>query len=139
MLADESPLMHSAIRKFVAVLGALALLVPCVSALAETIPAADLPPCCTNGLCPLHHRDTSSASGGKTECSGMPTPGQKSSSMRACDSAPNPVAAAPVYDLAAPAALRGPAVAPFAAVPIVLVLLSAATIPATPPPRLFLS
>jgi hypothetical protein len=131
--------LRKAVRKLVAIAALLALLLPGVSALAETLYAADLPACCNTAYCPVHHRQKSSLQKDQTNCGSMGMPGQNNCSMRACDAAPNPIVGTDAFVLVTPIALRGPAVAEAAPALASEFFLLVATIPLTLPPRTFLS
>ena len=131
--------LRNVVRKLAAIAALLALLLPGVSALAETLSAADLPACCNTIYCPLHHRQMSDLQRDKSNCDAMGSPGQNDCSMRACDAAPNPdrwncrICSG---NARCPSRSRRCGAAPALAsrfFPYV------ATIPLTPPPRTFLS
>jgi hypothetical protein len=131
--------LREAVRKFAAMAALLALLLPGVSALAETLSAAGLPACCNTAYCPVHHRQKSNLQKDKSNCAAVGMPGQDDCSMRACDSAPNPIVGTAAFVLITPIALRGPAVAEAAPASVTRFFPFVATIPLTPPPRTFLS
>jgi len=125
-------------RKFVAIAALLALLLPGVSALAETLTAA-APACCNTTYCPMHHRQMGDLQTDKSNCDTAGMPGLNDCSMRACDAAMAPIVSAAAFVLVAPVALSGPAAAeaaPFLTAPF---FPHVASIPLTPPPRAFLS
>jgi hypothetical protein len=130
--------LRNVVRKLAAFAALLALLLPGVSGLAETLSAAELPACCNTIYCPLHHRQMSDLQKDKSNCNAKGT-GQNDCSMRACDAAPNPIVGTAVFILVIPAALRGPAVAEAAPALASQFFPYVATIPVTPPPRTFLS
>ena len=125
-------------RKLATIAALVTLLFPCVSALAGTLSAADLPACCNTIYCPLHHRQMSEVQKDKSDCDAMGV-GQKDCSLRACDAAPNPIVGAAVFILVIPAALRGPAVAEATPAQASQFSPYVSAIPVTPPPRTFLS
>jgi hypothetical protein len=124
-------------RKLAACAALLALLLPGVSPLAQTISAADLPACCNTVYCPVHHREARNLQQDKSNCAGLGTPGHNDCSMRACDAAPNLIVGTAAFVLVTPVALRGPAVAEAAPALASEFFLCVATIPMTPPPRTF--
>jgi hypothetical protein len=126
-------------RKLAAVVALLALLLPGVSALAETLSAADLPACCNTAYCPVHHHQGRNLQKDKNNCDAMGIPGQNDCSMRACDAAPNSVVGTAAFVLVTPVALRGPIAAEAAPALPSQFFPFVATIPLTPPPRTFLS
>jgi len=127
------------VRKFVAMAALLALLLPGLSVLAETLSAADLPACCNTSYCPLHHRQMSDLQRDKSNCGAMGAPGQKDCSMRACDAAPSAIVALASFVLPTPAALRAPALAEAAPSIASAIFATVSAIPSTPPPRTSLS
>lgn len=131
--------MREAVRKLAAIAALLALLLPGVSALLETLSAADLPACCNTAYCPVHHRQKSNLQKDQSNCAGIGMPGQNDCSMRACDAAPNPIVGSAAFVLVTPVALRGPVIAEAAPTLASQFFLYVATIPLTPPPRTFLS
>jgi hypothetical protein len=124
-------------RKLAAIAALLALLLPGLSSLAQTLSAADLPPCCSSTFCPMHHREGRNSQAGQNNCNGMGAPGQGDSSMRGCDATPNPAVASPIFVLPAIVSLSGPAMAEVAPASASAFLPYVATIPLTPPPRTF--
>jgi hypothetical protein len=128
-------MLRKLLRKFAAVLALLALLLPVVSTLAGTISAADLPACCNTNYCPLHHNDRSNSQKDSSDCPGKNMPGQRSSTVRACDPAPSAIVGTSLFVLVTPLVLRSPATDEAAyALPSHSVA-SFAAIPLTPPPR----
>jgi hypothetical protein len=125
------------VRKLAAVAALLALLLPGVSAMAETISAADLLACCNTSYCPVHHRQARNLQKDKSNCDANGTPGQNDCSMRACDAAPNPIVGSAAFVLVTPVALRGPAIAEATPALSSLSFTYFASIPLTPPPRTF--
>jgi hypothetical protein len=125
------------VRKLAAVAALLALLLPGVSTLAETLSAADLPACCNTAYCPVHHRQVRNLQKDKNNCDAMGVPGQNNCSMRACDTAPNPAVGTAAFVLVTPIALRGPIAAEAAPALPSQFFPFVATIPLTPPPRTF--
>jgi hypothetical protein len=129
--------LQKAVRKLAALVALLALLLPGVSALAETISAADSLACCNTAYCPLHHRQGRNLQEDKSNCDAMGIPGHNNCSMRACDSAPNPLVGTAAFVLVTPVALRGPAIAEAAPALASLFFPYVATVPLIPPPRSF--
>jgi hypothetical protein len=125
------------VRKLVATVALLALLLPIFSSVAESLSAANLPACCNTIYCPLHHRQMSDLQRDKQNCDSLGDPVQKDCSMRACDAAPNPVVGTTVFILAVPVVLRGPAVAEAAPALASQFFPYVTAIPLTPPPRTF--
>jgi len=130
------PKLRKTVSKFATIMALLALLLPCVSALAETLSTADLPACCNTAYCPVHHRQGLNLQKDKSNCDPLGIPGQTDCSMRACDSAPNPVVGTGVFVLVAPFALRVPTGAEGAPAVASPFFPYVATIPLTPPPRI---
>jgi hypothetical protein len=124
-------------RKFATVAALLALLLPGVSALAETLSATELPACCNTVYCPLHHRQKQSLEQDKSNCDSTRGRGNDGCSMRACDAPSRPVVGNSAFLLASPVALRGPAFAETAAAIAFEFSLHIPAIPLTPPPRTF--
>jgi hypothetical protein len=124
-------------RKLASIVALLAVLLPGVSALAETLSAAELPACCNTAYCPVHHRQERNLQKDKRNCDAAGIPGQNDCSMRACDAAPNLVVGTTPFVLVTPVALRGPAVAEAAPALASQFFPYVATIPLTPPPRTF--
>ena len=133
------PQLREAVRKFAAIAALVALLLPCVSALAETLSAADLPACCNTMYCPLHHRQSNDPQKDKGLCNAMGTGGRNDCSMRACDAPTNPIAGTAAFVLVAPIALRLPFVTEAAPASAFEFFSFLASIPLTPPPRTSLS
>ena len=117
----------------------LALLLPGLSALGDSLSAADLSLCCNALYCPMHHRQMSDTRKDKSNCSAMSVPGQKDCSMGACDASPNPVIGTAVYVLIVPVTLSAPAIAEAAPALLPKFFLYVAKPPLTPPPRTSLS
>ncbi len=134
---ERFPRLRESLRKFGAVAALLAMLLPAVSTLAETLSAADLPACCNTIYCPVHHRQGKNLQQDKNNCGSMGALGQNDCSMRACDAAPNPVVGTAAFILVTPIALRGPAVAEAHTALVSQFFPFVATIPRTPPPRTF--
>jgi hypothetical protein len=126
-------------RNFAAIAALLALLLPGVSAFAETLSATDLPACCNTAYCPLHHRQMSDVQKDKNLCGAIGAPGQQDCSMRACDAAASPAVGTALFVLVTSATLRAPVVAEattsmaFQHFPFVT------AVPLTPPPQFLLS
>ncbi|HTC62437.1 MAG TPA: hypothetical protein VK709_06310 [Candidatus Saccharimonadales bacterium] len=126
-------------RNFAAIAALLALLLPGVSALAETFSAAELPACCNTAYCPLHHRQISDVQRDKNNCGAMGAPGQHDCSMRACDAAATPIVGAAQFVLVTPIDLLAPIVAE-ATISLALQHFPVVTsVPLTPPPQFLLS
>jgi len=121
-------------RKFVAVLALLALLLPVASTLAGTITTAGVPVCCNTNYCPLHHSSRSNPQKGGPNCPGKNVPGP-SSTIRACDSTPNPIVGTAAFVLATPVTLRAPVAIEAAYILPSHAVVSFVAIPSTPPPR----
>lgn len=126
-------------RKIAAAFALLALLFPAVSALAESLSAADLPSCCNTIYCPMRHRHMSDLQKDKTNCDAMASAGRMDCSMRACDAAPAPIVGTALFILVVPVALREPVVAGTAPALASRFFPYLVTIPLLPPPRTFLS
>jgi hypothetical protein len=129
--------LREAVRKLAAIAAVLALLLPGVSALAETLSATDLPACCNTAYCPVHHRQKSNLQKDKSNCAAIGMPGHDDCSMRACDAAPNSIVGTAAFVLVTPVALRGPAVAEAAPALASQFFPNVPTFPLTPPPRTF--
>lgn len=127
--------MRAIVHKFAAIAALVALLLPGVSALAETLSAGDLPACCNTAYCPLHHRQMSDVQKDKSECGAMGAPGQRDCSMRACDAAPSPVVGTALFVLVTPLALRAPAVAEATTALAPQYFPYIVAMPLTPPPQ----
>jgi hypothetical protein len=125
------------VRKLAALAALLALLLPGVSALAETISAPDSLACCNTAYCPVHHRQRRNLQQDKNNCDAKGIPGQNDCSMRACDAAPNSIVGTAAFVLVTPVALRGPAIAEATPALASLFFSYVAAIPLTPPPRTF--
>ena len=128
-------MLREILRKFGAVAALLALVLPIVSTLAGTIAAADLTACCNTNYCPLHHNNRSNSNKDSPDCPGKSMPGQSTSTIRACDSAPNAIVGTALFVLVAPPALRAPAAVDTAVVFPFVSAVSFVSIPLTPPPR----
>ena len=129
--------MQKIVRKLAAVAALLALLLPCVSALAETLSAADLPACCNTAYCPVHHRQGRNLQKDKSNCDAIGMPGHNDCSMRACDAPPNPVVGTSAFVLVTPVALHGLAIAEATPALASQFFPYVAAIPLIPPPRTF--
>ena len=129
--------MREAVRRLAAITALLALVLPGVSVLAESLSAADLPTCCNTIYCPVHHRQMSNLQKDKSNCDGIGMPRQNDCSMRACDAAPNPIVGIAPFVVVTPVALRRPVVAPAAVALAAQFFPFVATLPLTPPPRAF--
>ncbi len=127
------------VRKIAATVALLTLLLPGVSALAETLSASNFPACCNTSYCPLHHHDANSLQRDRKNCDTAGSPDRKDCSMRACDAVSNPIVGSALFVLVTPIAFRRPSPTEadfsfaFLAVPFVT------SFPLTPPPRTFLS
>jgi hypothetical protein len=127
--------LRETIRKLAAIAALLALLLPCVSVLAETLSASELPACCNTAYCPVHHRHGRNLQKDKSNCDAIGMPGQNDCSMRACDAAPNPIVGTVAFVLVTPVALRVPAIAEATPALTSQFFPYVASIPLTPPPR----
>lgn len=127
------------LRKLAAFTALIALLLPGISPLAESLSAANLPACCNTVYCPMHHRQMGGMQKDKGDCGAMGAPGLRDSSMQACGATSNPVVGTAHIILATPVTLRIPAtteattIVSFQNFPLVT------TIPLTPPPQFLLS
>jgi hypothetical protein len=129
--------LRNIIRKLAAIAALLALLLPGISALAETLSAADLPACCNTAYCPVHHRQGRNLQKDKSNCDAIGMPGRNDCSMRACDASPNIVVGTAAFVLVNPVALRDPAIAEAASALASEFFPYVGTIPLIPPPRTF--
>jgi hypothetical protein len=127
------------VRTFAAIAALLALLLPGVSALAETLSAADLPACCNSFYCPVHHRQGRNLQNDKSNCDAIGIPGQHDCSMRACDAAPNLAIGLAAFILVTPVGLRGPSITGTVSALGFQFSPYLAVSPLTPPPRISLS
>ena len=127
------------VRKLTAIVALFTLLLPGVSALADSLSASTLPACCNTSYCPLHHYDANSLQRDRKNCDSTGSPDRKDCSMRACDAVSKPIVGSALFILVTPMAFRGPSPTEvdfsfaFLAVP------SVTSFPLTPPPRTFLS
>lgn len=126
------------LRHVAAVVAIVALLLPGVAALAETLSASDLPACCNTVYCPLHHRQMQNLGRDKSLCDTTRSSAQDGCSMRACDSPSRPAVGTAVFLLPLPVALRSPAIVEAAPVLVSRFFPNVAAIPLTPPPRTLL-
>jgi hypothetical protein len=133
------PNLRGIVRKLAAIAAIVTLVLPGITALAESLSAADLPVCCNTIYCPVHHRQVSNLQKDKSDCDAKGTPGRDDCSMRACGAPQKPIAGTAAFILVAPFALRGLTVAEAAPALASQFLPYVATIPLTPPPRTFLS
>jgi hypothetical protein len=124
-------------RKIAAIAALVALLMPGVSALAETLSATDWPACCNTAYCPVHHRHGRDLQKDRGNCDAVGIPGQNGCSMRACDTAPKSIVGTVAFVLVKPLALRDPATAEPIPVLASQFFPYVATIPLIPPPRTF--
>jgi hypothetical protein len=131
--------LRETLYKLAALAAIVALLLPGVSAVAETLSAADLPACCNTSYCPVHHRQGRNLQKDKSNCDATGMPGDNDCSMRACDAAPNPAVGSAVFVLVMPVALRGPAVVKATVIPVTQFSPFVSATPITPPPRTSLS
>ena len=132
------PGLRNSLRRFAACSALLALLLPGVSALARTLSAPALPPCCNTVYCPLHHRSQSDLQRDRANCDGMSVPGaQMDCSMRACDAAPGMIVGYSAFVLIVPAVLRVPAMAETTSSLDSSFFPFVAATPPIPPPRSF--
>jgi hypothetical protein len=129
--------MRRMLHQLAALVAVVALLLPCVSALAESLSAAELPACCNTSYCPVHHRQARDLQKDKSNCAGLGAPAENDCSMRSCDTAPHPVVGTPAFVLVTPVTLRSPSIAGAAPVLALSFFHSIATIPLYPPPRTF--
>ena len=136
-LTGGRPKLRETVRKLAAIAALLALLLPGVSAVADTLSATGLPACCTTAYCPVHHRQMSNLQKDKSNCDAIGMPGQNDCSMRACDAAPNPIVGTAAFVLVTPLAFRGPTAAEAAPAFASQFFPYVATIPLNPPPRTF--
>ena len=127
--------LRAIVHKFAAIAALVALLLPCISAMAGTLAAGELPACCNTAYCPLHHRQMSDVQRDKSECGAIGGPGQRDCSMRACDAAPGPVVGTALLVLVTPIALRAPAAAEAATALASQYFPHVVAIPLTPPPQ----
>ena len=127
--------LRAIVHKFAAIAALVALLLPGVSSLAESLSAGDLPACCNTAYCPLHHRQMSEVQRDRSECGAMGVPGQRDCSMRACDSAPSPAFGTALLILVMLVSLRAPAVTEAAIALASQYFPSIVAIPLTPPPQ----
>jgi hypothetical protein len=127
------------LRKFAATASLCALLLPVAFAVAGSLSASDLPPCCNTSYCPLHHRDTSSLQRDRKNCDTAGSPAKRDCSMRACDAVAHPAVGSALYLLVTPLTVLGlsPAECTFSFIFPSIPHLS--PFPLTPPPRSFLS
>ncbi len=131
----ERPKLLQALRKLATVAALLALFLPALSTLAESLAAADLPPCCNSIYCPMRHRQANGAQNSEVQCGGMGTPSQSGSSVRACDNTTNPAVGTAELVLVTPIILRGPAPAGATFRSAAMFFPFVASNPSTPPPR----
>jgi hypothetical protein len=124
-------------RKIAAVVALLAMLLPGLSTLAETLSAADLPACCNTTYCPVHHRQPRDLQKDKSNCDSMGIPGQHECSMRGCDAPQAPAVGTPSFVLVAPVTLSVPTAAEAAPLAAALFSPYVFAVPLTPPPRTF--
>jgi len=122
-------------RKIAAVAALLAMLLPGLSTLAETLSAADLPACCNTTYCPVHHRQSRDLQKDKGNCDSTGMPGQKDCSMRACDTPQAPAVGTPSFVLVAPVTLSVPTSAETTPLAAALFSPFVFAVPLTPPPR----
>lgn len=122
-------------RKLLTVVALSALLVASVPALAELLSASDLPACCNTVYCPMHHRQAGNPQGDKSNCDAKGNPMGNDCSMRACDTAPNPVVGTTTFVLVAPFAVRYPPSAEPLQIQAARFFPFIVSIPLTPPPR----
>jgi len=121
-------------RKFAAVTALVALLLPVASTLAGLAYAAELPACCNTNYCPLHHNNRSNSQKDSSDCPGKGMPGQ-GPSVRACDTAPNPIVGTSEFVLVKPLSLRAAITTEVAFSFVAPFVPSFTAIPLTPPPR----
>src|SRR5690348_78312 len=98
MLAQKgASKLRQIVSKFAAMVALVALFLPGISSLAETLSASNLPACCNTAFCPVHHRQAGNLQRDKSNCATMGVPGQKDCSMRACDAATIPAVGSVVF------------------------------------------
>ena len=122
-------------RKFQAVMALFALLATSVAGLAESLAASDLPACCNAVYCPMHHRQAGYPQKDKSNCDTQGNPMGNDCSMRACDTAPDPVVGTTTFVLVAPLAVRYPASAEPLSIQAARFFPFIVSIPLPPPPR----
>jgi len=133
------PTLRGIIRKLAAIAALLALIVPGVASLAETLSAANLPACCNSNFCPLRHSQGRNLEKSRSDCSGMDASGQNDCSMRSCDASPNQIVGTAAFLLVAPYAIHGLTFAEAAPAAPSQFLPYVVLVPSPPPPRTFLS
>lgn len=126
-------------RKIAAIAALLAMLLPGLSTLAETLSAANLPACCNTTYCPLHHHDSRSLQKDKSDCNAKGVPVQQDCSMRACDTPQTPAVGTSLFVLTVPVSLTAPAAAEPSVSTAALFSPFAFAVPLTPPPRMLAS
>jgi len=135
LLREDLGELKRIVRKLAAITAVLALLLSGVSAIAETLSAADLPACCNTSFCPLHHRQGRNHQKDKGDCAGMGAPGQNNCSMNGCDTATKPIVGTASFLLVAPYTIHGLILAESAPAARSRFLAYITSGPLTPPPR----
>jgi hypothetical protein len=123
------------IRKFLAIFALSTLLLTSLLPLAESLSAADLPACCNTAYCPLHHRQGGNLQQDKSICGAQDHTAGNDCSMRACDTAQNPVVGTALFVLTAPAEIAYRASAEPATILVSLFFPVHLNFPSPPPPR----
>jgi hypothetical protein len=139
LLGGDLGELNKIVHKLAAVTAVLALLLSGLSAIGETLSAADQPACCNTAYCPVHHRQGRNLQKDKSDCAGMSAPGQNNCSLRGCDAAPKPIVGTASFLLVSPYAIHGLTLAEAAPATPSTILFYVAAIPLTPPPRTVLS
>jgi len=124
-------------KRLLAVASLFALLLTSVPGLAQALAAAGLPACCNSVCCPLHRTQSNGSRKDKANCGSLGVPGQNDCSVRACDMTSSPVVSAAPFVLAPPVALQAPTGKQPAQIQALQIVPFVATIPLTPPPRIF--
>jgi hypothetical protein len=122
-------------RKCLAVAALLALLMASTPALADSLSVSELPACCNNAYCPMHHRQVHDTQKGRTICGAQDKAGQAGCSMCACDTTPNPAVGTVLFVLLAPITIFYEATAQDAPLLPARFFPFTVNIPSTPPPR----
>src|SRR6267154_1597590 len=124
-------------RKLQAFAALLTLLLASVPTLAESLPAPDLSACCNTSYCPLHHHQVQDLQRDKSNCDAQGHSAGNNCSMRACETAPNPVVGTALFVLVAPIALTYRASVEPAPILVSSFVPFHLNLPSTPPPRTF--
>jgi hypothetical protein len=123
------------IRKGFAILTLFSLLLASLPALAESLSASGLPPCCNTVYCPLHHRQARDLERDKSLCGAAGQQSGNDCSMRACDAPSSAAVGAELYVLAAPVAIPLHFHGERAPIQASAFFLFHLNLPSTPPPR----